>query len=298
MKAVLTAAAAAGMAVAIAGTAIAADVTRPAAVRAPLVQGPGPCTLSGVGGFYGLWGKASNYYTSSGAGLGGYGKANLCAGGHGVQLDTYGEVISGTSGDFYDYNDAQFGGVAHLYARDANHAFGAIVGIEHQFNSYEDYNPGMLGVFGADAHLYLGNITLAGQAVYFKSFGQDPNSYDPEHGWTVSAEARFFSSPNVKWTGLLGFHSDVDMSNVYTANDFFYGIGGEVQFAGSPFSLFANVTRHQNVIEGDKLPTTVVRLGGAVHFNQPTLLAEDRNGASFSTPFIDSFTNLANGYYR
>jgi hypothetical protein len=295
MKALFTAITATAMAAVFAGAAQAADVVRPAAVRAPIVS---PCTLSGVGGFYWLWGKASGYSVGTGSGLGGYGKANLCAGNHGVQLDTYGEVVSASSGDFDNVNDGQFGGVAHLYARDPGHAFGVILGVEHQFDSYDYHNPGMLGVFGADAHLYMGNFTLAGQAVYFKSFGQDPNNVDPEHGWTASAEGRFFISPNAKLTGLLGFHSDVDINTVETSNDFFYGVGGELQVAGSPFSLFANVTRHQNVIDGTKFPTTVVRVGGAVHFNQPSLLAEDRNGASFSTPFIDSFTNLVNGFYR
>jgi hypothetical protein len=255
------------------------------------------CAWSGVGGFYGTTASSSGVYDGSGGGLGASGKANLCGPGIGIQVDTVGEVVNGGD-EFGFYSDAQLGGIAHLYRRTARHAFGVLAGVNTQFNGYQDFNPGIVGVFGLDAHLYLNRVTLAFQATYFKSFGQDPASYDVEHGWTVSGEVRGFSSPDTKWTIGLGWHSDVDIAILEQANDFFLAAGVEHRLRNLPVSLFADVTRHWNVIAGSNLPTTVVRFGGAFHFNQESLFTEDRSGASFTTPQIDTFTNLANTYYR
>jgi hypothetical protein len=276
------------------GSAFAADAARPIFTPPPP---PPACGWSGVVALYGVFGNIADTYDGSAAGLGGYGKANKCMGNMGLQLDSWGEVVNG-AGDYYDYTGNDYGGAAHLYMRNNNFAIGGLAGISALHSSYDGYNPGMVGLIGGDLHAYLNQVTLAVQAVYYQRFGHDAtNMYDEfNHGWTVSGEARLFIGMNTKITGLIGYHYDWDEYNDYDVRDFFFGGGIEHQI--NQFSVFANVTRHQNVIEGDNLPTTVVKFGGAVHFGQPDLMTEDRKGASFGIPQVDNITNFANSYYR
>ena len=48
----------------------------------------------------------------------------------------------------------------------------------------------------------------------------------------------------------------------------------------------------------DNEDSYIFKLGLSLHVNQNTLLAEDRYGASFSTPYVDLWMNISNAYYR
>jgi hypothetical protein len=280
------------------GSAFAADAAHPIFTPPPPVAPP--CGWSGVVALYGVWGDATStddYIDATARGLGGYGKANKCMGNMGLQLDSWGEVAHGTD-DLDSYTGSDYGGAAHLYMRNDRFAIGGLAGISALNSSYDGADPGFVGLVGGDLHAYVGQVTLALQGVYYHRFGYDTaNMYDEfYHGWTVSGEARVFIGMNTKITGLIGYHYDWEDYNDYTVRDFFFGGGIEHQI--NQVSLFANVTRHKNDIDGTDVSTTVLKFGGAVHFGQPDLITEDRKGASFGIPQVENIQNLANSYYR
>jgi hypothetical protein len=294
MKAIL----AAGFALAIGTVAAQAADFGGDGAAAPVV-GPGRCDVTGLASFHTLISSASGYATGDALGFGGGGKANMCAGSMGLQLDAFGEVASGFAGDMADYNAGQFGGFAHFYMRDPNsHALGVLIGVGQIHDTYHVVNPGVLGTIGVDGHWYMDNFTIAGQAAFFNAFGQAPTSVSPGSGFLVTGELRYFPDPNIKLNLLLGYESDTDPSVNNTSHDVFLGAGAEYKFTNSPISVFANVVAHNNRWFGDQVNTVTGRLGLTAHFGQPTLLAEDRSGASFSTPFIDTWQNQANAFYR
>jgi hypothetical protein len=240
--------------------------------------------------------------------MGGYAKVNFCHAGWSVQWDVAGDVVrADDTSDFSRLMAGQFGTVAHLYMRDpSRHAFGVLFGVGKLLEDYSQDNPGHLAQIGVDGHLYLGSTTLAGQAVYMKTFGGDPAGYAViDHGLTLLGEVRHFVHPNFKVSALAGWHWDepiaVSSPNALAISDTFFGATAEAKLGDTPFAMFGSVVRHvvaAGVNGSDHPNTTTFKLGVAAHFNQPTLFAEDRNGASFNTPMVDSWQHLDNAYYR
>jgi hypothetical protein len=265
-----------------------------------------PCVISGIIGAYGSTHSAEGYYTARGSGIGGHGKVNFChAAPWGLQWDGAGEAVSAFSGDFQGLSAGQFGTVAHVYMRDpSTHAFGVLVGVGKLIENYSSLNPGFLAQVGLDGHVYFGNTTFAGQAVYMRSVAAQSTGYATiDHGYTLLGEIRHFFHPNLKVAALAGWHWDTPVapnSSALPIGETFFGASGELKLGPSPFSIFGSVVRRLATPEGtsDRLDTTTFKFGVAGHFNQPTLLAEDRNGASFNTPMVDSWQHLDNAYYR
>lgn len=270
----------------IAGNAVAAET------RAFVPMG---CATSATVSFYGITGQSWDYYDYNGNGLGASGKANICHMGWGVQVDAFGEAFNG----YNDYNNANVGGVAHMYQRNSQFAYGFLLGLETMPDGYEDYHPGFLGVFGGDFHFYMNQqFTVAAQFAGLSVFGQDPDSYAPTRGFVGSVEGRFFLNPSTRIDAFVGFEQNWDQNNEYLAQGPFFGVGFEQQMFGSPITIFGNARWHSNNIDTDDLPTFSARLGVSVLVGQQNLWSKDRSGPSFGTPMFDTVTNAANVYYR
>jgi hypothetical protein len=269
------------------------------------------CGISGVISSYSLlgWTNGASDRHGDGYGAGVAGKVNTCdvfGTGLNMQSDVYAEYSEVTGGNYFDgYNATSIGSVNHLYWRDPDSfAFGVLFGLNHFAESYSDEPDGIDAVIGADAHLYFGNLTLATQAAYWNNFSTEgSDAYaDIDEAWEVSLEGRYFVTDNLKLTARASYDwNTCDENNCgYGPWDAYrFGGGAEYQFDGSPLSFFANYTRVEGSIEhGANLDSDIVKFGLSLHLNQDTLRAEDRNGASFSTPYVDSWTNVTNAVWR
>lgn len=273
----------------------------PAIAADPVVD---TCGWSGVIGVYGELGSTSGEYDGKGKGIGAYAKSNICdlfGTGLNLQSDYYGATTKASSGDFEDYKSTTFGSVSHLYYRDDGMALGILAGSGKLYDTYWDgYDFDLIGVVGADAQLYLDQVTLAGQFAYWHVLGgSSDNGGQTESAYQVSGEARYFATDNLKLSGRLAYdwsEGEEYCTCVWKAVSF--GGGAEYQFDSSPISLFANYTRIEGTIDGYNMDDNVFKAGLAVHINSNSLLSEDRHGASFSTPMIDNWSNLSVAYWR
>ena len=65
--------------------------------------------------------------------------------------------------------------------RDPNaFATGVFAGVSKLTESYSDYDPGLLGTFGVEGHLYLGAFTIAGQVASSRASSSAPCSVRAE----------------------------------------------------------------------------------------------------------------------
>jgi hypothetical protein len=120
---------------------------------------------------------------------------------------------------------------------------------------------------GGVASRYLGDVTLNGAVGYGQVDGIDADL------WGARGEVRYFVSDNFRINGGLGLTkiSGTGDADIWTA-----GVGGEYQFAGTPWSVFGGYDHN----ESDDLDLTAdtVKLGVRVNFGGD-LKARDRSGA-------------------
>ena len=262
------------------------------------------CGISGLVSSYGLFASTGGIDDGKGYGVGVAGKVNVCdvfGSSLNWQSDVYAEYSDATGGDFDGYNATSIGSVDHLYWRDPNsYAFGVLFGVNNFSESYTSANDGIDAVIGADAHLYFGNLTLAAQAAYWNNFGTESSTAtaDIDNAWEVSMEGRYFMTDNFKLTGRVSYDYNNSTSSGEKWDGWRFGGGAEYQFDSTPLSVFANYTRVEGTIYGDNMDSDIFKFGLTLHLNQNTLMAEDRNGASFSTPFVDTWTNVGVSWYR
>ena len=264
------------------------------------------CGMSGLFSVYGLLGSTilRSAQDGDGDGVGAVGKVNLCnifGSSLNLQSDLYAEYSRMTDGDMEGTHATSVGSVNHLYWRDPDSfALGVLFGVNQFDESYTEDDNGIDAVIGADAHLYLGSFTLAAQGAYWNNFDSEDEgaSADIDKAWEVSLEGRFFLTENFKLTGRVSY----DYNNETTADEEWdawrFGGSAEYQFESTPVSVFAGYTRVEGTIYGDNMDSDIFKAGLTLHLNQDTLMAEDRNGASFSTPSVDSFTNVGVAWYR
>ncbi len=247
-------------------------VVRPA-VTAPVL----PPDFSGVFGIYGGAGiieDGDDWYKI----LGVNGAVNMSLGGSlGLQVSSFGEVGLESDSDTY-------GGVqteAHLYMRDPNRYALGLVGAVAFDQDDDDWN--IHGLIGAEGALYLGPTTLGLQGGYVGNISTEGNDR-LVNALFVRGIAQFFVNPNLKLqvTGayLNGkFDSDSDSFHGFQA-------GGEIAWKFSRMaSVFGAVDGmwHTDDTWGGNFQTYQVTAGLRFHFNQGTLLSENRTGASFDT---------------
>lgn len=161
------------------------------------------------------------------------------------------------------------GGAAHAFTRNDSWAFGGFVAITDS-----DENDDALWSVGVEGHKYLESVTLAGQLSYGQPF--DDSDVDL---WSVGGEARWFLSDNFRLDARLGA---TQIESGSTDIDFMsYGVGGEYQFDGRPFSLYAGYDRTESDDLFD-LEVDTFSVGVRFSFGGDSLKSRDRSGASFN----------------
>lgn len=282
-------------------------ISGPAFAADPVAEA---CGISGVISAFGtLSSTDGSYNDGEGNSLGAIAKMNNCnvfGTGLNVQSDAYAEYADATDGDIDAYDSSSFGTVSHLYWRDSDRfAIGVLYGSGYIKESYSGEKNGINGVIGADAHLYLDNITLAAQGAYWNNFDMESSGayVDIDNAWEVSLEGRYFATENLKLAARVSYDANETTTCECDWGAFRFGGGAEYKFDSVPLSLFASYTRVEGEIgtdftSSDNEDSNIFKFGLSLHVNQNTLLAEDRYGASFSTPYVDPWTNISNAYYR
>ncbi|TGQ64139.1 hypothetical protein EN829_020680 [Mesorhizobium sp. M00.F.Ca.ET.186.01.1.1] len=131
---------------------------------------------------------------------------------------------------------------------------------------------------GPEVQLYLGNLTLYGQA----SVGQ--LTINDFHGdqWGVHATARYFVHKNLRIDGELAFNR-----TNYGMNEDVFGVAVEAmyRFDETPWSLFGRYQFERTKVETFARDTRANKfvVGLRASFGSGSLLDEDRNGATMDT---------------
>jgi hypothetical protein len=213
-----------------------------------------------------------------------------------VQFSAHAE---GTSG--YDYNrssseytEARFSGImgGHVAWRDPNsHAVGVFAAFTGTNNlDYCGANGGALG--GVEGQKYLGNLTLYGQLGYGGQFN-NANCGMIDDYWFIRGIARYFVNPNLRVHAEVSYaDGDSQSTNGESGNASIlsWGAGIEHRLANSPFSFFAgyagdSIKGNYRYTCGDNTVTQhTFMVGAKMNFGEPTLLANDRRGATFELP--------------
>lgn len=154
----------------------------------------------------------------------------------------------------------------HAFMRNDNHAVGAFVS---QLNIDGDNFYG-LGIEGA---MYFNNFTWSGQAGWAQATYDDPDDIT-----NIGTQGAFFLNNNFMLTGEVGWtDSEWESEEAIT-----YGLGGEYQFQGSPFSVSLNwVHADSDYDGGGSHEVDAFVLGGRLNFGTADLRERTNNGASF-----------------
>jgi len=178
-----------------------------------------------------------------------------------------------------------------------------LVGAFFQFGG-DEFSSGLYDIdvsrnyAGAEAQVYLDNLTLYGQlGLQQQEWGQTGYSVSM-NGWFGSLEARYFLTPDLKIEAHVGVSSyDLDFIETMTFTTVNAGIGAEYKLENLPVSLFASYDFYSTSYDydGGSAPTLdEQRLMVGVKFaiGEDSLLDRDRNGATlkpvempFQTPF-------------
>lgn len=168
-------------------------------------------------------------------------------------------------------------GAIHLYYRDADSFAAGLFATYTSFGIADDVTAYNYAV-GPEAQIYLGNLTLYGQA----SVGQlTINSFHGDQ-WGLRAVARYFLRKNLRLDGEFAFNR-----TDYGMNEDVFGIAVQAmyRFDETPWSLFGRYQFERTKVEtfaGDTRANKFV-IGLRASFGSETLFDEDRNGATMDT---------------
>jgi hypothetical protein len=267
------------------GSAFAADAARPIFTPPP----PPPSPLSGYVEIYAngtnaeYWGSPYSPWV----GLGGAARVNhWLMPNASVQVDFQANVQAESDSWYYgEYEVATF---LHANRRTDTHLLGLFGGFAMSNDySFEGWTGNFVG--GLEGQAYLGNITLYGQVGVFKHIFSYED-YDTLF-WFGNLEGRFFLTPNTKLAANVGFATGrIDTGDSYSLVNF--GAEIEQKFGMSPVSLFA---RYDGVVYGGYNDNTV-KGGVRLMLNQPTLLDQDRKGATLKVDMAPIYW-LKGDYY-
>ncbi len=238
-----------------------------------------------------------------------------------MQLDLDGEATS-TPKNFlaaYQNGDGRtnIDIAAHGAWRDPNVGTLGLFGVIAKSNDITYYGGSMIeGLIGAEGQYYWGNVTLYGQVGYMGTLDNNlayTYAVAPENTWFVRGVGRYFFTPDDKVQGEVGFAqsgsvcaynncaSDGSASPSYLT----WGAKYEHRFMGTMWSVVVEYAGFRvagtSNYEGPYPVTSNNVMGGIkLSFGQPTLLAEDRHGATFDVPtFLRAlnWTYLGGGLY-
>jgi len=126
---------------------------------------------------------------------------------------------------------------------------------------------------GAEAQANLApNTVLYGQLGY----GQTDKDLGDADLWAVRGEVRHYFAENIRLSGSVGY-TNVDPKGFSSADLWNFGVEGEYQFAGTPFSLFAGYV-HSDADDLD-LNADTFQVGARYTFGGATLRGRDAAGA-------------------
>lgn len=128
---------------------------------------------------------------------------------------------------------------------------------------------------GAEAQKYLAGSTLTGLVAYTSADDLDANI------WTVGGDAAFYVTPNLRLNAGVSYNN-VD-ANLGDVDAWTYGVGGEYEFTGTPFSVAAGYTR----ADIESIDVDTWSLGVRYSFGGG-LQARDRAGAGLNVSSIAS----------
>lgn len=294
MKRLLVVAAAAS---AIASGAYAADLSSSAPsyeAPPPAVHSPSP--FSGYLSLYGgwaTWNQADGGYDGNFGVLGGNARLNTWLHPNmSLQADVEGEATTNGFSSCCDSNDHRLAGDGglHLSWRDPNKGlfgvFGGAFGTTEAYSS--DYGSVLQWFGGVEGQYYLGNATLYGQAGWTQ--GTDSSHY-PINEWFLRGVGRYFLTPNDKLQAEFGYADGTyaGAGDGDTSRTLNWGALYEHKFANLPMSGFVEYAGFVNSNEsGDGYKATEHQFMVGVRFmiDQPTLLAQDRQGATLDMPTI------------
>ncbi len=140
---------------------------------------------------------------------------------------------------------------------------------------------------GAEAQVFLDNLTLYGQAgLQQAELGDDVFSFGM-NGWFASLEARYFLTPDLRIDAHVGASAyDIDVlvlsGDITTVN---FGVGAEYKFENLPVSLFATYdlyasSMEENGNDAGSFDDHRVLIGAKFAIGEDSLMARDRSGAS------------------
>lgn len=131
---------------------------------------------------------------------------------------------------------------------------------------------------GPEAQLYLGNLTLYGQA----SIGQLTINAFRGNQWGVHATARYFVQKNLRLDGELAFNR-----TQYSVKEDVFGVAVQAmyRFDETPWSLFGRYQFERTKVETFSHDTRANKfvIGLRASFGSASLFDEDRNGATMDT---------------
>jgi opacity protein-like surface antigen len=173
---------------------------------------------------------------------------------------------------------------AHLATRDPNSyalgVFGAgIWGSNLDTGSFSSF------IFGGEGQAYFANSTLYGQAGYL---GTSRHNENADNLWFVRGMGRYFFTPNDRLSAEIGFaRGDITDWTDNRIDIWNWGVSYERRFAQTPYSMYLDYAGNHLVstqTPSDRSYEHIFTIGGRVYFNEATLLANDRTGATFNLP--------------
>ena len=178
-------------------------------------------------------------------------------------LDTAVTAVGGE--DLEDQVDYSVTG--HLTGKLGNSLVGAFGG----FNADRDLTVWGLGLEGQTA--FGDAVTLYGQAGWGKADELDATL------WAARSELRYFANENLKLQGSVGYsRADTDFGDADVWN---FGVEGEYQFAGTPWSVLAGYDYADT--DDAAIKSHTFKIGGRYTFGGQTLKARDASGADFGS---------------
>lgn len=168
-------------------------------------------------------------------------------------------VAATSDGDFGD--EGAFGAGAALTYAGSDWRVGPTI-------AYSDSSDLGIWTVGAVAQKYLGDVTLSGAVTY-----SDIDDLESDV-WSVGGEARYFVSDNFRIQGGLSYASaDTPIGDI---NGWNIGVGGEYQFADTPWSITGGYS-HATIDDVD-LDADTFSIGLRYSFGGD-LKARDRSGS-------------------
>ena len=301
--------------VAMAIPAAAADLPSPAPVY---TKAPPPAPL-GISGYIDLYGGGDWWNWNNGAGYNGNdwifgGNARIndwIMPSYAVQLDLDAEATS-TSSTLQNFCPSgttnSCGGrlnmdiAAHGAWRDPSVGAVGLFGVIAKSNDMTYYGGDMTeGLIGAEGQYYWGNVTLYGQVGFMGTLDNNiayGYAMAPQDTWFVRGVGRYFFTPDDKLQGEVGFaqsgsvclYSNCASYGSASPSYLTWGARYEHRFMGTPWSVFLDYAGFRvdgsSAYNGGATPVVSNNIMGGVKlsFGQPTLLAEDRQGATFDVP--------------